>query len=351
MNTRRIKLSTDEKIVLMSNLATMLSAGIPILETIDSLLEDSKGNTKKFLEVLREEVTQGKNVHSAVEKFPAIFDKVTVNILRGAEEAGTLDVTLNDIKENIKKEAEFVDKIKGALTYPILIFLVFIGVFLIILTFVVPKISTVFLRLKVPLPLPTQILIFLSDFILKNTIIMIISTIGVTVLFVLLYNTRRRNVQDIIFSLPLVSRLILEIDLIRFSHSMYMLLDSGLPITSSLELCQEVVHKRDLQKAIAHSKELVMSGKKLSEGFKSARNVFPSIMIKITEAGEKTGSLDKSMKEISEFLNYQVDGTLKTITTLLEPLMLVFVGILIGGMMLSIIAPIYGLISQIGVHP
>lgn len=351
MNTRRIKLSTDEKIVLMSNLATMLSAGIPILETIDSLLEDSKGNTKKFLEVLREEVTQGKNVHSAVEKFPAIFDKVTVNILRGAEEAGTLDVTLNDIKENIKKEAEFVDKIKGALTYPILIFFVFIGVFLIILTFVVPKISTVFLRLKVPLPLPTQILIFLSDFILKNTIIMIISTIGVTVLFVLLYNTRRRNVQDIIFSLPLVSRLILEIDLIRFSHSMYMLLDSGLPITSSLELCQEVVHKRDLQKAIAHSKELVMSGKKLSEGFKSARNVFPSIMIKITEAGEKTGSLDKSMKEISEFLNYQVDGTLKTITTLLEPLMLVFVGILIGGMMLSIIAPIYGLISQIGVHP
>jgi len=111
---------------------------------------------------------------------------------------------------------------------------------------------------------------------------------------------------------------------------------------------EEVVVKKDIEKAIVHAKDAVLSGKKLSEGFKASKKIIPGIIIKITEAGEKTGSLDKSMQDISEYLDYEVSGTLKTVTTLLEPIMLVFVGVLVGAMMLSIIAPIYGLISQVG---
>jgi type IV pilus assembly protein PilC len=168
--------------------------------------------------------------------------------------------------------------------------------------------------------------------------------------FIFLYKRYRRYMVRALYSLPLVSRLAREIDTTRFTRSLFLLLSSGIPITTALELSQAVVVKKEVGQAIMHSKDLVSSGKKLSEGFKDSKNIFPSIMIKITEAGEKSGSLDKAMQDASDFLDYQVSGTLKTVTALIEPLMLVLVGIMIGGMMLAIIAPIYGLIGQVGNH-
>ena len=348
MKLKNIHLSTSEKLGLVSNMSTMLTAGIPILETIDSLLEDAKGNQKKLLESVRSDLTEGNHVSTSFEKFPEIFDKVTINLLKAAEEAGTLDVTLKDLKDNIKKETEFKDKIKAALTYPMLIVIVFIGVLFMILVVVIPKISTVFSRLNVKLPLPTVILITMSDIVVKQTIPFVIGTIIFVVSVVFLFKKQKKTVLHYVFSLPLVSKLIKEIDLTRFSRSMYLLLNAGIPITLALELGREVVMKDDISRALKNSTEVVLSGKKLSEGLKEAKSIIPGIMIKIIEAGEKSGSLDKSMQDISEYLDYEVSNTLRTLTAMLEPIMLIFVGILVGGMMLAIIAPIYGLIGQVG---
>ncbi|OGH17737.1 MAG: hypothetical protein A2868_00135 [Candidatus Levybacteria bacterium RIFCSPHIGHO2_01_FULL_40_15b] len=348
MNTKSISISNSEKLGLISNFATMLNAGLSVLEIVDSLLEDSKGNLKKLLEILREDLMQGGHISSSFEKFPKVFDKITINLIKAAEEGGTLDVTLTDLKVGFKKETEFRDKIKAALTYPIFILVVFIGVLFMILSVVVPKIATVFLQLNVPLPLPTQILIFLSDLILKQTIF--ITTLGIILLalFIFMYITQKQLLLNIFLSFPLISNLARQIDLTRFSRSLYLLLTAGIPISGALELTQEVVLKKEVSRAIIRSKEMVISGNKLSEGLKTARNIFPSIMIKITEAGEKSGSLDKSMLDASEYLDYQVSKTLSTITSLLEPIMLIVVGIIVGGMMLAIISPIYGLIGQVG---
>lgn len=347
LSNRSIRLSTTEKLGLISNMATMLSAGIPILEVVDSLLEDAKGNLKKLLESFKADLAQGSHVADALGKFPRVFDKITVNLIRASEEAGTLDITLTDLKTSIKKDAEFGDKIRGALTYPVLIFFVFAGVLIMILVVVVPKITTVFMRLDVPLPLPTRVLIFMSDMLIKNTllVIVVLALVGGAVFYFI--REKKREVMHILYRLPVVSNLALLIDLTRFSRSLYLLLNAGIPIASALELAQEVVLKKDVESAIARCKEVVLAGSKLSEGLKKAKHIFPSIMIKITEAGEKSGSLDKSMQDISEYLDYQVDKALKTLTTLLEPLMLIVVGVLVGGMMLSIIAPIYGLIGQV----
>ena len=348
MNTKSISISNSEKLGLISNFATMLNAGLSVLEIVDSLLEDSKGNLKKLLEILREDLMQGGHISSSFEKFPKVFDKITINLIKAAEEGGTLDVTLTDLKVGFKKETEFRDKIKAALTYPAFILVVFIGVLFMILSVVVPKIATVFLQLNVPLPLPTQILIFLSDLILKQTIF--ITTLGIILLalFIFMYITQKQLLLNIFLSFPLISNLARQIDLTRFSRSLYLLLTAGIPISGALELTQEVVLKKEVSRAIIRSKEMVISGNKLSEGLKTARNIFPSIMIKITEAGEKSGSLDKSMLDASEYLDYQVSKTLSTITSLLEPIMLIVVGIIVGGMMLAIISPIYGLIGQVG---
>ena len=349
-NLKNLRISRSEKLGFISNLATMLTAGIPILEVVDSLLEDSKGSQKRLLESLKADLTQGNHVSSALEKFPNIFDKVTVNLIRASEEAGTLDVTLTDLKSTIKKEAEFGDKVKGALAYPVIILFVFAGVLLMILVVVVPKISQVFERLKVPLPLPTQILIFMSKVVTQNTIPLTIVIILLCVGLFFLYRSKKRMIMNLLFKLPIVSTLAQQIDLTRFTRSLYLLLNAGIPIPTALELSGDVILKKDIADAVKRSKDLILTGKRLSEGLKEAKGVFPSIIIKITEAGEKSGSLDKSMLDASEYLDYQVSTSLKTVTTLLEPIMLVFVGGLVGGMMLAIIAPIYGLIGQVGSH-
>ena len=332
---------------MISNLATMLSAGISILEAVDSLLADAKGNQKKVLKVLRDDLMQGQHVYVTFSRFPRVFDTVAVNIIKASEEAGTLDETLKQLVENIRKEMEFSDKVRAALIYPLFIMVVFVGVLLMILIVVVPKISSVFTRLNVDLPLPTRVMMFFSDLLLHYTAPVILGVVIILTGLVVLYKTQKRAMLNGLSSLPILSNLARNIDLTRFTRSMHFLLSAGIPITTALDLSQNVVNKRDVAKAILKAKEAIVGGKKISDGFKSQKNVIPSILIKITEAGERTGSLDTSMKDAADYLDYQTSSNLKTITALLEPVMLVIVGGLVGGMMLAIIAPIYSLIGQV----
>ncbi|PIY69471.1 hypothetical protein COY90_00465 [Candidatus Roizmanbacteria bacterium CG_4_10_14_0_8_um_filter_39_9] len=350
VNTGHVNISTSEKIELVMNLSTMISAGISILSAVDSLLEDAKGNQKIVLQALNDDINQGKHIYSAFARFPQIFDKVTINIVKAAEEAGTLDVVLKDIKNNIRKDMEFSDKIRSALMYPILIMIVFVGVLLMILIVVIPKISIVFLRLKVALPLPTKILIFASDLLVNQPIPLLIGAAIIVGSFIMLYKNQRQVILQFFYSLPIISPLMRKIDLTRFTYNLYLLLNSGIPITSALELAQDVVLKKEVAVIIEQSRKMVLSGKNLSEGLKTGKGIIPNIMIKLIEAGERSGSLEKSLHEVSDFLEYEVASMLKTATALLEPVMLVVVGVLVGGMMMSIIAPIYGLISTVSSH-
>ncbi len=343
-----ITLSSNEKMGLMGNLSTMLTAGIPIMEAVESLLEDAKGNGKKVLEALRDDLAQGKRISASFANFPNVFNKVTISVIKASEEAGTLETALVDIKENIQKESEFSDKLKSAMVYPILILTVFLGVLGVMLIFVIPKIATVFGKLKVALPLPTQIMIFLSDLVLKQTPYFLGGLFLFIALVIILFKTQRARFMAIIYMLPIISRLVREIDLARFSRTLYLLLNAGLTITSALDLSQEVVIRKKTKMIISQSREMVLTGKKLAEGMKKYKGEFPAMMIKLIEVGEKSGSLDKAMDDISDYLDYQVSGTLKTLIVLMEPIMLIVVGLSVGGMMLAIIAPMYGLIGQIG---
>lgn len=343
-----VTISGNEKLGLISNFATMFSAGIPILETVDSLLQDAKGNQKIILETLRADLMQGLHVSQSFAKFPKVFDKVTVNIIRASEEAGTLDTTLKDLKDTIKKQMEFNDRVRSAFIYPIFILIVFAGVLILMLTFVIPRISSVFMRLRVELPLPTQILIFMSNLLVEHTLATVAVTLLTVFTILFIYRHNKSLFVSALLSLPLIRGLARDVDLTKFTRSMYLLLYAGIPITAALELTEDVVRKREVVQAIRTAKETVLSGRRISEGFKQKNKVFPALIIKIIEAGEKSGSLDKSMEDASEYLDYQVTSRLKTVTTIIEPAMLLLVGILVGGMMLAIIAPMYGLIGAVG---
>jgi type II secretory pathway component PulF len=343
-----IRLSSSEKIALISNLSTMLSAGIPILDAVSNLLEDAKGNQKKILDTLRDDLTQGHQVNYTLARYPNVFDKVTVNVVKASETAGTLDVILKDLRENLRKQNEFNDKIKSALLYPIFIITVFALVLLINLIFVIPKVATVFKSLKVDLPLPTQVLIWFSDLMVKNTVPFLFGVGVIVLIFIYLFTQKRYMMLNILFSLPLVNELVKLIDVTQFTRSLYLLLNSGISIVSALELTEDIAMRKQTKKVIEESKSMILGGKTFSEGLRSGKGYFPTIMIKLIETGERTGTLDKSLSDIAEYFDYEVTNRLKMLTALLEPIMLVVVGIAVGAMMIAIIAPIYGLISQVG---
>lgn len=344
----RVKLNGTEKLELVGSFATMLGSGISVLEMVRSLAEDSKGGQRIILDEMRDDLSQGKRMYVTFAKFPRVFDRVSVNVIRASEEAGTLDVALRDLRKTLQKDMEFSDKIRSALMYPAFIIIVFIGILLMILTFVIPKISTVFLQLNVPLPLPTRIMIFLSDIVVKHTLYFGLSLAGIGALIFYLFSYKRREVLEVFYRLPLISELVKQIDVTNFARNLSVLLASGLPITQALELVGEVVVRKKMAELLKTTKNMILAGRSLSEGFRSDKSALPNIVIKLVEAGEKTGSLDRSLQEIAEYFDYKVTYTLKTLTALLEPVMLVLVGGVVGGMMLAIIAPVYGLISQIG---
>ena len=346
--TSNIRLSASDRISLLGNMSTLLASGIPILDTVSSISEDSKGNLKIILEALKEDLKQGKGIAMSFSRFPAAFDKVTVNLIKAAEGAGTLDTTLKDLRDYTQKEIEFMDKVKFALIYPTLILILFTAVLLVILIVVIPKIALVFSRLKVTLPLPTRILIFFSNLLLHNTVWVVGVVILVCTGIFLLYRYKRDLILGLVFSFPLISTLVRDIDFTRFSRSLYLLLSSGVPIATALGLATEVIVQHQTEVLFTQAKEMVVAGKRFSEGMRKAKSSVPTIMIRLIEAGEKSGTLEKALADIANSLDYQVSNRLKAITTLIEPILLIMVGISVGGMMMAIITPIYGLISQVG---
>jgi type IV pilus assembly protein PilC len=350
MKLENLSISSGDKLTLVGNITTMLTAGIPLLETIQTLATESKGHLNKLLTYTADTLVEGGSLSQAFSHFPKVFSRININILKSSEQSGNLEAALRDLRQGIRRDMEFTDKVKAALLYPIILLVVFFGMFLVILLFVIPRIATIFSNLRVVLPLPTKIMIVMSNALTTYTLPISIVTVLLIVLAIYFYQAKKRSFLIFFSRLPVLSKLVREIDLTRFSRSLALLLGTGVPISVALDLCRDVVINQRINQAIERSREIIVSGGKLSEGLKDDHHDIPGVMVKIIESGEKTGTLDKSMQDISEYLDYNVVNDLKTVTTLLEPIILVLVGIFLGAMMLAIIAPIYNLIGQINVR-
>lgn len=345
----QIRLSIEEKIGLISNVSTMLAAGIPIIETVEALLEEAKGNQRLILLMMQKDISAGKQMSDTFAKYPFVFDVVTVNLIKAAEEAGTLEETLKDITRNIEQEMEFNDKVRGAMFYPLIVLVIFLGVMGAMLFIVIPRISTVFERLRVEVPLPTKIMIVTSNALTSNGLWIGIGTLLTLIGLYILFQVKREAFLKVLFSLPIVSKLIRQIDITRFCRSLHLLLASGIPITNALSLAQDVILKNEVRKLVEVAREQASAGHPFSHGLRGkGEHIFPPMMVKLLEVGEKTGTLEQSTLQVADHMDYQVSKSIKKLTALMEPIMLVVVGIAVGGMMLAIIAPIYGLIGQVG---
>jgi type II secretory pathway component PulF len=345
-----VRLKATEKLEIISNLGAMLSSGIPLLESVEALLEGARTRTKTVLEALKKDLEAGKTIADSLSRFPDSFDAIAVNLIRGGEEAGNLEDILRDLSETIRREIEFGRKVKGAFAYPIFVIVVFIAIMIVILTFVMPRIAEVFTKLKVDIPLPTRILMWMSDILLLYWPWIIVGGLLGVAALMFIYRTRRRQLFAVLSSLPFVSSLAREIDLVRFTRSMALLLSSGIPISKSLELSRNVLVRPELIKLMDRVREEVIRGKRLTDSLKLGRGVVPQLLVRVVDAGERSGKLDQSFQQAAEYFDNRVSDTIKTLTTLLEPILLVAVGLAVGAIMISIIAPIYQLIGTIRIR-
>jgi type II secretory pathway component PulF len=343
-----VHLSGKDRLSLFSDLSTMLSAGIPIMEAVVSLEDDATGNMKKVLAVIHNTLNNGEPLSTALAHMPQAFDEISINLIRAAEAGGTLEETLHDIVLTTKKELAFSEQLRNTMIYPLFVMGVFMAIVVLMLTFVIPRVAKVFSTMRIHMPFVTRMMISASNTFTQHWIIISVAFVALMIFVVGFIKVNNRAIARMLLSMPGLKHLGTNIDLARFTRSFGLLMHAGVPVMESLTLSQKVVRKKQLLELIDHMKSNVENGKPLSTGMrKLKRGVIPPIMSRSIETAEESGTLEKTMQNLTEYFDEQVAGSIKVVSSLVEPVLLVLVGLMVGALMITIIAPIYNLISQI----
>ncbi|HSX33385.1 MAG TPA: type II secretion system F family protein [Candidatus Saccharimonadales bacterium] len=345
--TAKLRLKSKEQLALFTDLATMLGAGIPLLEALELLEPDAKGTLKKILQELKRALENGDTMASAMARFPEAFEPVTINLMRAAEAGGTLEETLGDIVRTIQKQVSFSSDLRTAMIYPAFVMTIFTGILIMLLTFVIPRINTVFTTLHVKKPLATQILTRASTDFLHHWPIIVLTIVAAVALLVFMIRTYKRAIGRFILSLPGLKRLGITIDLARLTRSLTLLLKAGVPIEETLTLARRTVQKKEIAAVVSEMQHSIAAGKPLATGLRKYKGVIPPLMARSLETAEASGTLEQTLQRLAEHFDEQASTTLKSLSSLVEPLLIVGVGVIVGGLMITVIAPVYTMMSKI----
>ena len=324
-------------------LATMLTAGMPLDEALVMVAEQqTQGSLGSVLTRVRDDVLQGSALHVALQAHPNIFPPLYTNMVQVGEASGTLDKVLLQLAEFTDEQARFNSQLKAALTYPLLMFLVGVGVLLFLMTFVVPKITRMLEDLEQGLPLPTQLLMSFSGFLAAYWWLLLIVGIG------LFWAARRFSLtargrfwfDQKKYRLPLIGPLALQNATARFARTTATLLHSGVPLLTALEIVQNLLGNNYLQQALEVVREKVTEGAGLSEPLFDA-GVFPAMLPQMAAVGERSGELEGMLFKVAEIYEHQVETRLNSLMALLEPLMILVMGTVVGFIVLAILLPIF----------
>lgn len=338
--------SISEKAAFCRFLATMLRAGLPLPEAIDIIKEETKNKKlKKVLMDVSFGVRKGKTISSVLSKYKKDFDTVFLTMVKAGEESGTMDKSFDYLAKQLTMTYELIQKVKGAMMYPIVIVGAMAAVFVIMLVFVLPKLSSVFLQLGVDLPPATKFVMGVGEFIGKYTTEVMIGVFLAAFFVFMIFTIQktRDTLFDFFMKLPAIKGIVIQIDIARFSRTLSTLLSSGVPIMVCLEVCSNILKQPALRSQAKLFSAGVSQGKQLSEVITTGKKVFPSTVVQTIKAGEKSGSLEEVLGEMAEFYEREVDYNLKKLTSLLEPLLMLFIGVAVGAMVVIMITPIYSL--------
>ncbi len=340
--------SLSEKVLFCRFMATMIRSGLSLPEALDIMrAETKKGKMKKILADLSFQTQKGKNLTSVLSQYKNDFDPIFLTMIKVGEESGTLQKSFEYLTKQLTASYDLTQKIRGAMMYPAVIILAMLGNAAIMMLFVLPRISSVFLKLDTPLPLPTKIVLTVGDFIGHNTALTIAAAVfSGFLLFMLFYIRKTRMIfMNYFLKLPYVSTVIHQIDIARFARTLSTLLRSGVAITNALDVSAQGLSDQKVRAAANRFSEGVSKGESLSSVLSKEVKLFPAIMIQTIKAGEKTGTLDEILEEMAVFYENEVEYSIKRATSLLEPVLMLLIGVVVGGMVIIMIAPIYGIIG------
>ncbi len=327
----------------------MISAGIPLLECLEILEEQAQSrNFAMLLDEVIEGVRGGEDLSSSIDKYPKVFSEVYVSMVRAGEASGQIDEILVRLAEYLEASQRLKRDIKSAMTYPVVSMTLILGITAFLMLAIVPKFKDVFASLDIELPKLTAGILAASDFSRANWDKMLV---GVVVAFLLLkvYKRTERGRWQwdwLMLHTPIFGPLFQKVGLSRFSKTFATMLKSGVPILGSLEIVAETSGNRIISDAVLAARENVRQGENLAEPLAESQ-VFPPMVTRMVSIGEKSGSLEMLLEKISEFYDEQVRATVKQLTSLIEPIMIAFMGLLVGTIVLAVFLPIFELQKQL----
>ncbi len=344
--TSRIPLK--EKLFFVQHLAVMIRSGISILTALRTLSDQTEN--KNFSRVLKEvaaKVEGGTSLTIALKGYPQIFNELFVNMVESGEISGKLEEVFKQLYVQMKKQHELIAKIRGALTYPIIVICIMIGIGAFMMVYVVPKISNIFKESGAELPLPTQILIAISKAIVNNGPIVVLGLILFILLAIKTVKTKKGLyiIQGIVLKIPIVSGIIKKINLAKFSRTSSSLMKTDIMIVEAFRITGNTIGNLHYRQAIQEIGERIKKGGQISETLKKYPNFFPPIVTQMVIVGEQTGEIDSILEDLSTFYEEEVNQIMENLPSIIEPLLILALGIGVGGMALAVIMPMYSLTS------
>lgn len=343
------KMNTKQRIVFTRQLSTLVGAGLPLSTSLHMIAEQAEDKpTQIIAEEICAQIEAGKTLHAAFAKFPDVFNKVYLSLIAAGEASGTLDVSLRRLAEQQEKDANMMSKIRGAMTYPAIVLLVIVAVVAFMMIEVVPQVEGLYRDLHRDLPVVTQIMVNISNFFVNNWW-MIILVIGFLTWFFLQFrrtDTGKKFLATFKLNVPLFKELFLRLYNARFARTAQMLLSAGVPMLDSMQISSEAMNNIVLEDQISQAATMVRSGKPLSVALKGRDYILP-LLPQMAATGEESGRIDEMLGKAAQVYEDELDERLNAISTMIEPVLMVILAVVAGGMVMAILFPIYSIIGEI----
>lgn len=344
-----VKVTAHDVMLFTRQFATMIDAGLPIVQGLEILSQQSENKAfRNIIRVIKQDVEGGFTLADALKKHPKAFDDLYVNMVAAGEVGGVLNTILNRIALFIEKSAKLKSKVKGAMIYPCTIVVVAVGVVTILLLYVIPVFAELYGGMGKALPAPTQITIDMSNWFRAYFVYM---AIGVGILVAALrfyYKTPqgRMVIDGLMLKMPIIGDLLRKVAVARFSQNMSILLSSGVPILDGLAITAKTAGNKVVEQAIMDARVSISQGKTVAEPLTESK-IFPPMVCQMVAIGENTGALDAMLKKVADFYEDEVDNSVANLTSLMEPLIMVVLGVILGGLVISMYLPIFQLGSLV----
>jgi len=339
-----VRLSTKDQTMFAKRLSFLIHAGVPIIEGLRLLRGFRSKQKAKIFDRIIADVENGQFLSASLEKFRHIFGDFAINIIRVGESVGLLDQNLNYLADELKKKQELRRKIISSLIYPCFIVVATFGIVILLLTFVFPKVLPVFSSLKIKLPWPTQIVIAVSAFVMHYGLYTLVALVAAAILIWLLAKkteTTKLAISHLILRLPLIGQLVQNYQLANFFRTFGLLLKSGITVSSALTIVADSIPNLVYKYALQNLSGSVSRGRKISTELEENQRLFPEIAVQMVATGEHSGNLSETLLYLAQMYENEVDEMTKNLSGAIEPALMVFMGVLVGFIAISIIMPIY----------